>query len=356
MSQSAAIGIFGRTAGRSARRLVLPVSAALALAVFTAYDPKDVLSGAAAGTAIDTLALWLHLPALLVTAFAIGIAIEDWPMFGRDRDDRDWVAHAVRSPWRGCVVVSAGVLVPLAVGLAAVGGGFALLTGAWHEGATPARIHIDLVESPDDPLALAPNEDVLELQITERNAVASVILRPRVLYRAGDRLHAAPIHVEVDDGDVARARFELFGSGTRLEVPIRPPRALHSLRITRELGASGPAITFGPQSLELVLEQTRPRILNAACAAMSYLFAGMLGLAVSTLLRGRAASGISIAAGLGVAVSAVVAEFVPTAAAVRACAHGRWIFSEPLDGAVLISVGLAALLFLAAGFGPQEDA
>lgn len=328
-------GAVVRRAGVVGALALLPTALALKLAA----PPPG--AGAAASA---TLLSWLLLPAAAVTATAVLVALDRWPLFGRDLDGARLVRRTMWSPLDGCGLATLGALAALLPLLAATGLLFAGLTAWLVPDAPNPRAYVALVPTGGSTI-LDRGHPALALRNHDADACDLLRLNPIAISTDG-RWSPTDLAVTVD-GIPLPAGVRVSGNRERLELPLATHRRVTDVVLTTA-AVSGVALVFPPRSAELRLAGDRSFAFNLALAAVTFAVPALLALAIACLGRRVLAAGVQGATTLGAVVLALLLELGPHALSLRACAGGRAVETEPWASTLVLPTGLATILFAAA--------
>ncbi len=334
--------MLGYSASFCGRRLALPLLSLLAITAAVLWL-RPPLPGADPGIR-GSAALWLHLPALVITIAALTSTVESWPLLTRDRPGAAHLHRLAIGPLRGSGAACVGGLLVLALALTIIGGTFHTLLGLAN-GARPSHAHA----------SLNPSSEILD---AERRAIAlhapatavhSIRIRAlaagapgqttAVELRAGGRpLHPDPI---------------VFRANEVFEIPC-DNRILHDLVLRREAGP-GLVLAFPAGSIDAELSTEYSSALNAILAALAYLVPAVLAVAVLLLSRRCLALPIAQLTAAGIVTGSTVLDLTPNATAIQAFARGRWLLTENLGPPVFSSLSVAAAAILVAAWFEKRN-
>lgn len=324
-----------RRAGVVGTLALLPTALALKLAA-----PPPGAGAAASGTLLS----WLLLPAAAVAATAVLVALERWPLFGRDLEGARLVRRTMWSPLDGCGLATLGALAALLPLLAVTGLLFAGLTAWLVPDAPNPRAYVALVPSGNDSIL---DRGRRSLALRNHDAAACDLLRLNPIAISTDG-NWSPTDLAVTiDGTLLPTGVLVSGNRERLELPLATAGRVTDVVLT-QTEASSIALVFPPRSAELRLAGERSFALNQALAALTFTVPALLALAIACLGRRALAAGTQSATTLVAFVLALLLELGPHALSLRACAGGRAVATEPWASTLVLPAGLATILFAAA--------
>jgi len=325
------------------RRGAGPLVVALALALLVAGQSPTDLGAPAAGVVL----LWLHLPGVVLAATAVVATIDVWPLFGNDRDGRASLRRIQHSPLDGCGMATLGGAAAAALLLAAAG----LAFGAWSptSGALePPRAFSRLALPARATLDAGTDRVVLDGRGIAADAIR---LNPLVVATRGGGYFPVELQVAIDGLTVAR-NCRVSGNGEQILLLLPAPRAVHEVVVTRATAATL-TLLFPPGSVELRSPRPRSLGLNLALASGCYALPALLAMLAAAALR--RSLGMPALATFALAAFAILAlaGTTPAAAALDACARGRWLLGEPMPwrttGLVAVVLTLLGIRRHAAG-------
>ena len=325
-----------RRAGVVGALALLPTALALKLAA-----PPPGAGAAASGTLLS----WLLLPAAAVAATAVLVALERWPLFGRDLEGARLVRRTMWSPLDGCGLATLGALAALLPLLAVTGLLFAGLTAWLVPDAPNPRAYVALVPSGSGSILDRGHQS---LALRNHDSAACDLLRLNPIAVSPDgRWSPTDLAVTIDGIPLPTGIVRVSGNRERLELPLASHRRVTDVVLT-QAEVSSVALVFPPRSAELRLAGERSFALNLALAALTFAVPALLALAIACLGRRALAAGVQSAATVGAFVLALLLELGPHALSLRACAGGRAVATEPWASALVLPTGLATILFAAA--------
>ncbi len=327
---------------RTLRRLVLPSVFAIGFAwLATRADAVRTTTGDADFAAL----VWLHVPALWLTGAALLIAIDEWPLFHRGREDAAWIARIAPGPWHGCAAAMAGALLGLATGLGIVAAVFAALLTASEGAHVRARVPLPAIGEP----TLVPNAGTIRFDARDAGSIAQLDVRATPIRRVGDPILPVGLEVFADGARLHDAPFEVAASSHRVRLRFEA-RDVEQIEVRRSPGYAPVLLSFPPNAIEAGSATERSAIGNAILAALSYLLPATLALATLCVLRRVVRGPVAVVLLLGVPIIATVLELTPNGAAIDACARGRWLPSEPLLTSSLVFAIWFTLAMVASAF------
>ena len=320
-------------------RLSLP---AILLLLLTALvtSTLDTLDG----VAVDSTGMWLHLPAMLLSAVAIAAVLDGWPLFGRDRQGAALLERLPTGPLDGCGSASAGGIAALGLFLGAAGA----LFGAWTSDRTQVERRITL--DADGQRALARAGDELRLLLSEPTEIRAVKLRPRAFYPPGGVFEPVALEVALDGEVITGEPRAVLGLGQPLDLRFTP-RVVSEI-VLRSIGDAGPRLTLPDGSAVVFRTGRGSAVVNAILASLSYLYPAGLALLLACLLRRHVMLGVAIVLALAALLLATLTGFTPNGDAVHSYARGLWILDQGTLGVGFPSLsGTVVVMLLAVWVG-----
>lgn len=313
---------------------------------FAALRSQPMPSGASQDM-IGTLALWLHLPAILLSVIAMATPLESWPLLSLGRPGARHLRRLSIGPLQGCGQVAIATLLILALNLSIAG-----LLFDWqmqHQGLSrPA--HAIAAAAP------APGRGVQVLGHVQRsghyhfdaNLIAGGLqLRPTASLGARDSYRPTFIQIFIDGQVLNENPLPVAGSADLISLEFAP-RQLSDLEI-RVTNPGDILLQFPRGSIQAISARSYPSALNSILAALSFLLPAGLSLATLILLRSTLNLPLSLALATAVLLACTLGELTPNSQAVQAYSRGLWIPSAGLAPASLRVVAvIAGLLCLAA--------
>ncbi len=310
-----------------------------ALAVSLAVPPPG-----AGPSASGPLLTWLLLPAATVAVTALLAALDRWPLFGRDLDGARFVRRSHWTLLDGCGLASLGALVALVPLLAATGLGFAGLT-AWLAPDAPTPRSWSALQSAAGGQIL--DRTHASLTLTHAGDAVCDALRLNPIAVSRDGVWSPTGLVIALDGVPLPNEVTVAGNRDRLDLPVVPPRRVREVVLTRQ-GESAIALVFPPRAAELRHAVAASHAVNLVFAALAFTIPAALALAVACLGRRVLAARVQGGVALGVFVLLLLMETGPHGIALRACAAGRAVASEPWASTLVLPAALATILFAVA--------
>ena len=320
-------------------RLAVPAGAGIALSLWLAPRP---LSAADPEAALGA-ALWLHLPAFLIAASALALALELWPLATRERPGAEWLTRLRQGPLDGCGPVFLGVAMAAALWLAGTGALFAWLLQARGEPLRRARIEVGFTTP--EPAWLDSLRREVVLHGASDAPIETLILRPLAFLPPSRDLLPARCRVLADGVPLHGGELTVAGSRDSIQLTF-PPRQVRALTIERT-SQDGYALGFDAGAVLGLSATTRHPCANAALAAGSYLLPLGLALLVALALRRIAALPIALGAALAVLLGAVLFDWTSQGQAIASCARGVCVAPlQTLTGTVpSFSPAVLAMIF-----------
>ena len=342
--------IFANCAAGTTRRLVVPwviAIAATGLALWTSERlvaaDRDVTAG-----------LWLHLPCFLITAAAVGAALESWPLFSRGRRGAGLLSRLQPPGADGCVAATAGSMTALAAILATTALTFSGMLSVRGDQPDQPRAHVQLAVAQPRPV-LDANQRRLEVRVPAAGEVSELRLRPLVFLTSGQADRPARVHVSAGGRRLHEAPLEVGSNNDPISLPI-PSQRLSVVEVMTE-GDTDLALYFQDGAIEAVLSEVKDGALNSVLAALSYLWPAALALALATLARRHMGPAVAMATGVACLVVFTLFDWAPNSAAIASYADSRWLPTEGFFSMSAVSLAVVAgLLALAAATAPRPGA
>ncbi len=341
--------LFAQTISDCLARLFWPVIilCPLSWAVLASRpEPRD-----ASDLVGSSMGLWLHLPALLLSAAGIAAVLESWPLLSKEQPGSKHLRRLRIGPLQGCGLASIAGIIAMAAGLIVMALCFDLV--ARSEGKSEAARPIVRALPADADLDIPPALDrrqparrSLSFSVHSTWESEGLDLRPHALLLERDSYSAMHVQV-IGDGKVLNREPILISNSDELISLRFPSRPLRSLEI-RALDFGDFRVSFPAGTVcSLSTEQHHSRI-NCILAALSYLLPAALSLAAICLLGRDCSKAVSLALALTVLVACTLADLTPNAAALQAYGRGEWIPSSGLGEESLLSLALIVTLLLIA--------
>jgi len=331
------------------RRLIWPILLICPLTWLTlARQPKIEGSSAEMATAMG---LWLHLPAMLLTAAAIAAILESWPLLSRGRPGAKHLERLPIGPLRGCGVAITAALLSLACGLIIIALCFDWVMQREGRDQSARAIAAAIPAEPDRAQnefldARMPAQSTLHFLLPDGLRVDSLQLRPQAVYLGSGEFEPTVIQVYADEQVLSLEPLSISGANEVLNLDF-PSRQVQSLEI-RALQYGSFQVSFPAGSIVSRSAREFPSWLNCMIAALSYLFPAALSLAVLCLVGRGTSYALSLALALVILLASSLAGLTPHSAALEAYSRSQWIPSASLGSTSLVSMAsLAGLLLIA---------